>query len=162
MEINWLTTAEMAAWRAYAETNGNLANAMERDLAAVGLSFGEYQVLVFLSEADGRAMRMSDLATMLQLSPSGLTRRLDGLVAGGFVERRGSDEDRRVMMGVLTDDGFALLERSAPHHLDSVRRRLFDHLNDEQVSALESIFKAIANGLRESRSADSDGTEAVA
>lgn len=152
----------MAAWRAYVETYSDLANAMERDLAVVGVSFGEYQVLVHLSEADGRARRMSDLASQLQLSPSGLTRRLDGLVAGGFVTRRGSDADRRVMMAVLTDAGFALLERAAPYHLLSVRRRLFDHLDDDQVAALESIFTAIAHGLRASRDTGSDGTEAVA
>ena len=51
---------------------------------------GDYQVLVYLSEADDHAMRMCDLAARLQLSPSGLTRRLDGLVRGGLVERRPS------------------------------------------------------------------------
>ena len=92
-------------------------------------------------------MRMCDLAEHLQLSPSGLTRRLDGLVKSGAVVRQGSESDRRVMMAVLTDGGFATLERVAPHHVASVRRRIFDQLDADQVAALESIFTAISDGL---------------
>ena len=147
MDTEWLTPDEMSAWRAYIETFADLTNALEHDLAELGLTLGDYQVLVYLSEADGQAMRMSDLADMLQLSPSGLTRRLDGLVDGGFVTREGSLEDRRVMMAVLTRSGMSLLERSAPHHVASVRRHVFDHLDHAQVMAMASIFRAIAAGL---------------
>ncbi|NND75135.1 MAG: MarR family transcriptional regulator [Ilumatobacter sp.] len=146
-DVAWLTAAEMRAWRAYIETGADLTNALERDLAEVGLTLGDYQVLVYLSEAEGRALRMTDLAEMLQLSPSGLTRRLDGLVAGGHVTRRGSADDRRVMMAVLTESGRDVLERCAPHHVASVRRHIFDHLDDAQVEAMASIFSAIAAGL---------------
>ena len=104
---------------------------------------------------------MCDLAEMLQLSPSGLTRRLDGLVATGCVVRQASPVDRRVMMGVLTEAGRELLERAAPAHVVSVRHHIFDHLDREQVAALESIFTSIADGLRRS-SADEAAAEAVA
>ena len=143
----WLRPAEQDAWRAYIEVQGDLINAIERDLTARNLTLGDYQVLVYLSEADERSMRMCDLADVLQLSPSGLTRRLDRLVAGGFVGRQGSRDDRRVMMGSLTETGRELLERTAPHHVDSVRRRIFDHLDESQVAAMTSIFTAIAAGL---------------
>ena len=143
----WLSPAEMRAWRAYIGTYADLANALEGDLVAQGLGLGDYQVLVYLSEAPNRSMRMCDLAERLQLSPSGLTRRLDGLVKSGAVVRQGSESDRRVMMAVLTDVGYATLEAVAPHHVASVRRRIFDKLDDAQVSALESIFTAINEGL---------------
>lgn len=150
--VKWLNRAEMRAWRAFIETASDLTAALERDLIDHGMTLGDYQVLVYLSEAetsdDGAAsMRMCDLADLLQLSPSGLTRRLDGLVAGGFVERRGSTDDRRVMLAVLTDAGRSLLESVAPHHVRSVRRRIFDHLDRDQVAAMESIFTAISDGL---------------
>ncbi len=144
---DWLTPAEMRAWRAYIGTYADLAGALEADLVAHGVDLGDYQVLVYLSEVDAHEMRMCDLAERLQLSPSGLTRRLDGLVKSGAVVRRGSEVDRRVMMAVLTDAGRATLERVAPHHVASVRRRLFDHLDDAQVAALESIFTAISEAL---------------
>ena len=82
-DVPWLDDEEMAAWRRYAETVVDLNAALEADLAPHGLTLGDYQVLVYLSEADDRAMRMCDLAGALQLSPSGLTRRLDGLVKAG-------------------------------------------------------------------------------
>lgn len=147
MDTRWLTTEEMAAWRAYISTVGDLNTALEKDLAAQRLTLGDYQVFVYLSEAEGGAMRMCDLAEVLQLSPSGLTRRLDGLVKTGLVVRAPSTEDGRVMMAVLTDDGHALLEGAAPHHVASVRRHIFDHLDADQVEAMASIFTDIAAGL---------------
>ena len=92
-------------------------------------------------------MRMCDLADLLQLSPSGLTRRLDGLVKAGFVTREPSVDDRRVMLATLTPSGFAALERAAPDHVASVRRHIFDHLDSDQVEALASIFQSIKAGL---------------
>lgn len=147
MADDWLTTAEMAAWRSYIETIGDLTAALERDLTTHGMTLGDYQVLVFLSEADDGSMRMCDLADALQLSPSGLTRRLDGLVKSGHVARSPSVLDGRVMMGVLTDAGRSLLESTAPHHVASVRRRIFDHLDADQVTAMAQIFTSIAAGL---------------
>jgi len=147
MDTNWLSPREMEAWRTYIETYSDLINALEHDLAEQGMTLGDYQVLVYLSEAEGRAMRMCDLADMLQLSPSGLTRRLDGLVKAGLVVREGSTEDRRVMMAKLTDDGLAELQRTAPHHVASVRRHIFDHLDDVQIDAMASIFRSIGKGL---------------
>lgn len=144
---DWLTPTEMAAWRAYIEVQGDLINAIAGDLDEHGLTLGDYQVLVYLSEAEEQSMRMCDLADILQLSPSGLTRRLDGLVADGYVARESCPDDRRVMRGTLTPSGRELLERTAPHHVSSVRRRLFDHLDEDQVVAMTSIFTAIASGL---------------
>jgi DNA-binding MarR family transcriptional regulator len=157
METRWLDAREMAAWRAFIETTGDLSAALERDLSVHGLTLGDYQVLVYLSEADDGAMRMCDLADVLQLSPSGLTRRLDGLVTSAQVTRRPSASDGRVMMAVLTDEGRAMLTRTAPHHVASVRRHIFDHLTDQQVDAMASIFEAISAGLEsDGDSADSD------
>ena len=148
MATSWLTTEEMTAWRTYIETYSDLIAAIERDLVAEHhLTLGDYQVFVYLSEAPNRSMRMCDLADLLQLSPSGLTRRLDGLVKAGFVTREPSIDDRRVMLATLTPAGFAALERAAPDHVASVRRHIFDHLDSDQVEALASIFQSIKAGL---------------
>ncbi|HSP29526.1 MAG TPA: MarR family transcriptional regulator [Ilumatobacteraceae bacterium] len=147
MATNWLTEREMTAWRTFIETYGDLISAIERDLGAHDLTLGDYQVFVYLSEAPERSMRMCDLADLLQLSPSGLTRRLDGLVKAGLVTRESSTDDRRVMLARLTPSGFAALDAAAPDHVASVRRHVFDHLDDDQVDALASIFQAIRAGL---------------
>ena len=147
MATTWLTNDEMTAWRTYIETYSDLIAAIEHDLAEHHLTLGDYQVFVYLSEAPDRSMRMCDLADRLQLSPSGLTRRLDGLVKAGFVTREPSVDDRRVMLATLTAAGFAALEKAAPDHVASVRRHIFDHLDGDQVEALASIFQSIKAGL---------------
>ena len=140
-------------------TRGRTRGRCTGHLASRGLTLGDYQVLVYLSEAEDQSMRMCDLADILQLSPSGLTRRLDRLVADGYVSRQSSPADRRVMMGSLTATGRELLERTAPHRVDSVRRRVFDHLDADQVAAMASIFTSIANGLAASEAEAVDGAD---
>ena len=148
----------MSAWRAFIESASDLQTALDRDLVAHGTTMGDYQVLVYLSEAESASMRMCDLADVLQLSPSGLTRRLDGLVRSGHVSRVPSEQDGRVMMAKLTPTGRDLLAEIAPHHVASVRRRIFDHLDDDQVVAMASIFDAISRGLV---AAEIDASEAT-
>jgi DNA-binding MarR family transcriptional regulator len=145
----WLTAAEMEAWRGYIDTVGPLAAALEADLAAFGLTNGDYEVLAWLSEADDEQMRMCDLAGRLRLSPSGLTRRLDGLVSGGLVERAPSTADRRVMMATLTRKGRRLIEATAPNHVESVRRHLIDLLTPAEIAALASAFTKVRTHLRD-------------
>lgn len=146
-DVNWLSEREMAAWLAYVETQGDLMNALETDLVPTGLTLGDYQVFVYLSNATDHSMRMCDLATMLQLSPSGLTRRLDGLVEAGWVERRNSSNDRRVMLAVLTDGGRHKLEQAALPHLASVRQHIIDLLDPSELDALANIFGKIRAAL---------------
>lgn len=143
----WLDDVEMRAWRSYVETQSDLNAAIEADLRPTGLSLGDYQVLVFLSEAPDQRLRMCDLADDLQLSPSGLTRRLDGIVRRGWVERVGSDDDRRVMLAALTPAGREALECAAPTHVDSVRRRLVDLLDDDELATLAEIFDKVRAAL---------------
>lgn len=146
-DVRWLTDSEMAAWRSFIETHDDLISAIEGDLAPTGLTLGDYQVLVYLTEAEDEQMRMCDLADMLQLSPSGLTRRLDGLVKAGWVERRSSDVDRRVMLAGLTDAGRRRLAEAAPDHVMSVRSRMIDVLDAHDHAALARAFGKIRAAL---------------
>lgn len=146
-DVAWLDDDELPAWRAFVETVFELNGALEADLAGHGLTLGDYQVFVHLSEADDRAMRMCDLAGLLQLSPSGLTRRLDGLVRRGDIARVPARHDRRVMLAVLTDQGMTRLAEAAPTHVGSVRRRIFDHIEPADVAALRRIFGAVQAAL---------------
>jgi DNA-binding MarR family transcriptional regulator len=145
---NWLDPDEMRAWRAYVETVGHITTELERDLAPTGLTLGDYQVLVYLSETADQHMRMCDLAGLLQLSPSGMTRRIDGLVKAGWVARVPSPDDRRVMHAQLTPAGFRALVDAAPIHLASVRRVLIDHLTRRQLAELADAFETVHDALR--------------
>jgi len=142
-----LDAAEMAAWRTFIETHNDLINAIEDGLAPAGLTLGDYQVLVTLSEADDLAMRMCDLADVLQLTPSGATRRLDGLVRAGWVERNTSDADRRVMLASLTPAGWDKLREAYVPHLASVRTNLIDLLDADELATLAGIFAKVRGHL---------------
>jgi DNA-binding MarR family transcriptional regulator len=149
MATTWLSASEMRAWRNFIESVGPLTAALESDLAPFGLTLGDYEVLVRLSEADDERLRMCDLATSLQLSPSGLTRRLDGLVSSGLVERIASPSDRRVMFAALTPAGHAKLVEAAPDHVASVRNRFFKGITRERVVVLGDIFETVRSNLAE-------------
>lgn len=143
-EVDWLDDDEMRAWRGLVEVSAAVHAALEAELmAGFGFREGDYAVLVNLSEAPDRRLRMCDLAERLHLSPSGLTRRLDGLVRAGLVAREASAHDRRVSLAVLTDAGYAALESAAPVHVDGVRRHFLAHLTRAQVRQLGATFDAL-------------------
>ena len=143
-DVAWLDEEEMRAWRGLVEAYSELHAALEADLlAGFGIDGGDYGVLVNLSEAPDQRLRMCDLAARLHLSPSGLTRRLDGLVKAGYVAREPSTGDRRVTMAVLTDAGRGTLEAAAPVHVDGVRRHFVEHLTRTQLRQLGAAFDAL-------------------
>ena len=147
MATKWLSANEMRAWRNFIQSVSTLTAAMEADLAPFGLTMGDYEVLVRLSEAENQRLRMCDLATALQLSPSGLTRRLDGLVTSGLVERVASPTDRRVMFAAITPAGYDKLVEAAPDHVASVRNRFLKGLSGAQVRAVDDIFETVRSNL---------------
>ena len=144
--VRWLDDREMVAWRAFVETVHDLLRAFENDLGRDGLTLGDYQVLVYLAEAR-TPMRMSDLAARLQLTPSGLTRRLDGLVQSGDVERIPDEIDRRVMLARLTRHGHHRLSTVAPHHVASVREYFIDQIPSRDLDAVGRAFLKIREHL---------------
>lgn len=137
----WLTPDEMRAWRNLVELIAEIHAEQEAALVcAHGISGGEYGVLVALSEADGHRLKMCDLAAALHLSPSGLTRRIDGLSRQGLVTREPAPDDRRVVLAALTDAGMAKLESAAPTHVEAVRDSLIDHLSTDDVRLLVEVL----------------------
>lgn len=147
-DVQWLDDQEMTAWRAFIETIHDLLRALETDVLRDGLTLGDYQVLVYLSEA-AHPMRMSDLASQLQLTPSGLTRRLDGLVRSGDVERVPDATDRRVMQARLTDAGRRRLREVAPRHVASVREHFLGPIPPGDLAPLARAFRAVREHLND-------------
>jgi DNA-binding MarR family transcriptional regulator len=143
-EARWLTEPEMLAWRTLVEVTTSVLAVLDNEIQAEhDLSLGDYEVLHYLSEAPDRALRMSELAGQLHLSPSGMTRRIDGLVKTGFVERRPCPSDRRGSNAVLTPLGMKTLSTAAPTHLHGVREHFVDRLTAGQLAALAAALSAI-------------------
>ncbi len=150
--VAWLTGEEDATWRGWIEATQRIAAAIEHDLRNdSGLTFDDYEVLVTLSEADGRAQRMSELAMSTVQSASRLSQRIDRLADRGLVERRPCEEDKRGWFAVLTDEGLASLAAAAPGHVESVRRNLFDHLSPDDVVTLAEMMPRLASSFHAAR-----------
>jgi DNA-binding MarR family transcriptional regulator len=140
-----LTPDEIAFWRAFNRAMLALPRALDADLLhEQRFSMSEYSVLMFLSEAPGRRLRMSELAAACTLSLSGVSRIVTRLERAGLVVRERACDDGRGWDAVLTDDGFGRLEEAWPDHLASVRRNLFDHLEGLDLRRLTAAFERVA------------------
>jgi DNA-binding MarR family transcriptional regulator len=140
----WLDEEEQRTWRAFMLSHLLLFEQFERDLqVGVGLPSAYYEILVRLSEAPDRRLRMSELAEKSQSSRSRLSHAVARLEESGWVRRESCPTDRRGALAVLTDEGFAALETAAPVHVESVRTHLFDSLTPAQLAALRDISDTI-------------------
>ena len=155
---DWLSDVEQRVWRRLLSVDCRLRERLDHELQAdSGLTLGEYDVLVHLSEAPGRTLRMSDLAGRLLLSRSGLTRRVDGLVKAGVVARRPCDDDGRGALAELTPAGWELLERAAPRHVAGIRRDLLGPLSQPDEPDGPAGLAGLARGLARIERALGDG-----
>jgi DNA-binding MarR family transcriptional regulator len=147
----WLTEEQQGSWRHYLEGTARFVEALgavhDRTLE---LTLGEYSLLVQLSEAPERTMRMSTLADGLVLSRSRLTHTVARMEARGLVERRAAEGDRRGVNCTMTDAGFAVLAAAAPGHVAAVRRIMVDALEPEEFAMLGRIMAKVAESSKRS------------
>jgi DNA-binding MarR family transcriptional regulator len=144
-ETRWLDADEQRTWRAFLCATRRVLEGLDRQLQRdSGLSHAYYEVLVQLSEAPDRTLRMSELADRSLSSRSRLSHAVARLEEAGWIRREACPTDRRGTFATLTDEGFAVLEAAAPGHVEEVRRLLFDPLTPAQVQQLRDICDAVA------------------
>ena len=153
-EPRWLDDEEQRTWRAFLAAIRLLTSELDRELQRdADMPHTYYEILVALSEAPGRTLRMNELAELSQSSRSRLSHAISRLEEVGWVERRACPTDKRGALATLTDAGFAVLEAAAPGHVEAVRENLFDLLTPEQVRQLGEISAAVRDGITASTSA---------
>jgi DNA-binding MarR family transcriptional regulator len=111
-----------------------------RLVAEHGLTINDYECLLHLSRAEQRALRRVDLAELLILTPSGVTRLLDGLERAGYVEKRSCETDARVTYAALTDAGLAKLEAASCDHVAAVRELFEERFNGSELEKLAELL----------------------
>src|SRR3954465_3806138 len=147
-EARLLDAEEQKAWRAWLFSSLLLQDRLDRELTReTGLSHAYYEILVQLSEAPGRMLRMSQLADRSLSSRSRLSHAVSRLEERGWVRRQVCPDDGRGQLAVLTDEGFAALEAAAPIHVESVRVHLFDQLTPQQVENMRDIGETLLRHL---------------
>ncbi len=148
-EPRWLDDAEQQTWRAYLNASRLLFEVLDRELQrAAGIPHTYYEILVRLSEAPGRTLRMNELARASMSSPSRLSHAVARLEELGWVRRERCHEDRRGLLAVLTEAGFSGLAAAAPGHVEAVRAHLFDPLSSAQVACMREISDTLVDHLR--------------
>ncbi|CAG7638344.1 MarR family winged helix-turn-helix transcriptional regulator [Actinacidiphila bryophytorum] len=153
--MTWLTEEQQATWRAFLHATTLLEDHLDRQLQRdAHMPHMYYALLSTLSETPARRMRMTELAEQAKITRSRLSHAVARLEGNGWVRRENCPTDRRGQVCVLTDAGYAELERTAPGHVAAVRTAVFDRLTAEQTRQLGDISRIIADGLHQPDGAD--------
>lgn len=136
-----LGSTELAAWRTFLRAHAFVARRLEAELLAEhDLPLASYDVLVQLSEAPFRRLRMTDLADRVLLSRSGLTRLVDRLERDGLVRREACPNDARGTLAVLTETGLQRLRTAWPTHARGIAEHVTDRLSAHEVQTLAELL----------------------
>jgi DNA-binding MarR family transcriptional regulator len=123
--------------RAHAAVTRQLSTRLE---AEHGLTLSDYDVLVQLYHAPDHILRRVDIARAVLLTASGITRLLDGLVRGGWVEKRSCKSDARVSYAALTTEGLKRFEAARRSHLADIEELFGSRFGAEEREQLAELL----------------------
>lgn len=139
-----LSAAQLAAWTRLLHAHSALTRALERQLKDEhGLTLSDYDVLVQLAQAPGRRLRPAELARVVRLTRSGVTRLVQGLEHAGLVERVACPEDQRGSLVRLTAHGRAVLRHASRTHLDGVRELFGERFDETELRTLAQLLDRV-------------------
>lgn len=146
--VRWLDPDQQRDWRALVLGTTLLFDRLDDELDdAYDISLTEYEILVRLSEHDGRRMRMAELAEALAHSRSRVTHTVSRLEKVRLVQRAKSTVDGRGVDCVMTERGWKLLRRMARTHVNGVRAHLVDLVDPDDFAAVGRVMNAVADHL---------------
>lgn len=121
---------------------GKIQKKVGAALAAHGLGLSDYFVLNQLYLAPSRKISRNELAELVGLSPSGITRLLNPLEKIGLVDKDTNPRDARVSLVTLSDSGTRLYEDARVSFVDACNR-LFTALDAAQQQHLTVLLKRL-------------------
>ena len=143
-QVTQRTIPEIQVWVALLRAHASSTRRFNAQLVAEhGLTLNDYEVLLHLSHADGKRLRRVDLAERILLTPSGITRLLEGLERSGYVERASCASDARVTYAQLTDDGEEKLREAADAHVAGIREFFRDRFSRDELLALSGLLQRL-------------------
>jgi DNA-binding MarR family transcriptional regulator len=143
-ETRWLTPPQQRDWRAFVDGSVRLLDVLDQSLkTGHGLSMAEYEILVRLSEAPDKKLRMAQLAAEASQSRSRLSHTCTRLESKGLVRRETCPSDKRGVLAHLTDEGLSALERASHDHVNTVRDFFVDVVDAVDLEAIGRAFAAI-------------------
>jgi DNA-binding MarR family transcriptional regulator len=144
-EAGALDPAEWALWDTYLTAHRALVREVDRVLQRdCGISKAEFSVLMALSRAPARELRVGELAQALDWEKSRVSHLLTRMENRGFVARSGG-AGRRSGVG-LTAEGRRTVEGALSRHATTIRRLFLDPLSPEQAAALRAWSEQVIAG----------------
>jgi DNA-binding MarR family transcriptional regulator len=142
-----MTAGQLAIWRSLLDTTAELRRLVGAQLQELNLSPADYQVLLALSEADGRRLRSSELAAAIDWERSRVSHHLGRMERRGLIRRGNCATDSRAAEVSLTEDGAAMFRRAIAPHAKAIKKQFADALTPEQFEALADILLALQRHL---------------
>jgi DNA-binding MarR family transcriptional regulator len=143
-QVSSRNTLEIQVWVGLLRAHATSVRRFNSELVAEhGLTLNDYEVLLHLSSAEGGQLRRVDLAKRVLLTPSGITRLLEGLERSGYVERAFCESDARVTYAQLTDAGQAKLREAADTHVAGIRGFFRERFSKEELQALGGLLERL-------------------
>jgi len=140
-----LSETETQAWVGLLHAHSTLVKRLDAELvAAHGLSLSGFEVLWRVAASDHGRLRMSELADLVMLSPSGLSRLVDRLEAEGMIDRVACPEDGRAINATITEAGRRKLEAAQPTHVEGIRRTFLAHFDEDEIERLAVFWARFA------------------
>jgi DNA-binding MarR family transcriptional regulator len=131
----------LEAWRSFIQSHAAILRELDADLIAEqNMTSRDYEVLLYLSQAENLMLPMSALAESTMLTRSGITRLVDGLVDWGLIERVSCSKDARVSYARLTDAGHDKLREAGCTHIAGIQRMFLEHFSPEEIDQLASLL----------------------
>ena len=132
------------AWMALVRTYARLWDQVEAQMRQdTGLTMSRYDVLMQLDLAGGR-LGLTELATTIVLSPSGLSKLLDRMEAAELIRRDPDPDDARSTYAVITAKGRALVKKARARHHAWLQTAFGDVLDDRDLRDLTRIMGRIS------------------
>jgi DNA-binding MarR family transcriptional regulator len=143
-ETSRLEGSALEAWRSYLQSHAGIVRELDAELiAGHGLTVRDYEVLLYLAQAEDRRLPMSALSERTMLTRSGITRLVDGLVGQGLIERVSCESDARVSYARLTETGHAKLRDAGCTHVKGIERLFLANFTAEELELLAGLLSRL-------------------
>ena len=145
----WLDETQQRFWRTMLQGQSLLQTVLDRELRELaGIALADYEVLVIVSESPGHTRRMAEIAEEVGVSRSRLSHTVARLEKRGILKRTSTRGDGRGVNCSMTDEGWELMQKIAPIHVEGVREHLIDLMSPEETQVLADVFTRVAEHLR--------------
>lgn len=148
-ESSRLDGAALEVWRSYLQSHAGIVRELDADLIAHHqLTVRDYEVLLYLAQAEERKLPMSALSERTMLTRSGITRLVDGLVGQGLIERVSCESDARISYARLTDGGYDKLRDAGCTHVAGIERLFLAHFSSDELEQLAGLLSRLPGAGR--------------